>query len=50
MRHSAQQTKQHTSNIRAAYYFHLAGKNQQQSNTNYHWLRWVQHILTIQKP
>jgi len=24
--HSAQQTKQHTSNIRAAHYFHLPGK------------------------
>jgi len=36
--HSAQQTKQHTSNIRAAYYFHLAGKNQRWSNTNYFWL------------
>jgi len=25
--HSAQQTKQHTSNIKAAHYFHLAGQN-----------------------
>jgi len=31
---------------RAAYYFHLAGKYLQWSNTNYHRKWWVQHILT----
>jgi len=44
--HSAQQTKQHASNIRAAYYFYLAGKNYWWSNTNYHWLWWVQRMQT----
>jgi len=37
-------TKEHTSNIRAAYYFHLARKYLLWSNTNYHRLWWVQRI------
>ena len=36
-----QHWKQHTSNTRAAYYFHLAGKYLRWSNTNYRRLWWV---------
>jgi len=35
-----------TINIRAAYYFHIARKYLRWSNTNYHRLWWLQHILT----